>query len=129
MAKLSEMFPSRWLRAEDLNGEDRLLEIDRVLVERIGQGPEASDKYVIYFSDEKKGLVLNKTNALVLAKLYGDDTDEWEGKRITLFPCDVQFKQEMVSAIRIRPRVPKPAKSSKPAPPSEVEASAEDIPF
>ena len=57
----------------------------------LGQGKEALDKWVCYFDGTDKGLVLNKTNLNTIARLYGDDTDLWIGKPITLFATEVQF--------------------------------------
>lgn len=119
MPKTSEMFPSRWLKASDFADGDATLTIREVGQERIGQGKDAADKFVLYFEDEDKGLVLNKTNVNTIAKLHGDDTDDWIGKDITLFTTEVQFQSDMVEAIRVRskpPRRPGAKASSRPAP-------------
>ena len=47
--------------------------------------PDKSIKDVLRFQGEKRGLVLNKTNATAIAELYGDDSVGWPGKLIELY--------------------------------------------
>lgn len=47
--------------------------------------------------------LLNKTNIKRIAKLYGDDTDEWVGKKVTIYnDPDVEFMGEIVGGLRVR---------------------------
>lgn len=116
MPRVSEMHPSRYLKASDCEEGDLILTIRELKQERVGQGKDAEDKWIAYFEEVDKGLILNKTNTNTIAKLYGDDTDDWEGKKITLFATEVQFGTEMMNAIRVRSRPPKKAVQPKPAP-------------
>lgn len=132
MPKTSDMFPSRWLKASDFEDGDATLTIRDVGQERIGQGKDATDKFVLYFVDEDRGLVLNKTNVGTIAKLHGDDTDDWIGKDVTLFATEVQFQSEMVEAIRVRSKPPRRPgqKAAKPTAPAEaVTDDPDDAPF
>lgn len=47
-------------------------------------------------------LGLNKTNLITMLGLFGPDTDAWVGKEIALHVEDVNFKGDMVAAIRIQ---------------------------
>jgi hypothetical protein len=47
-------------------------------------------------------MVMNKTNAKLIASHYGDDTDNWTGKEITLYPTTCQAFGETVPCIRVR---------------------------
>jgi hypothetical protein len=125
MPKVSDMYPSRFLKAADADG-DLTLTIRSVQPERFGQGSQVEDKWVVYFHEVDKGLVLNKTNMSTIAKLYGDHTDDWAGQRITLYATDVQFQTEMVPALRVRTKPPKSSKDGKPARKDEADA---DLPF
>lgn len=100
--KLNDAFPSRWLKAADLSGKSHLVKIDHVDQEEIG----SDAKLVMYFRGKQKGVVLNRTNASVIASKYGDDTDEWGGAEIELYPDKVQFQGNLVDAIRVRLPVP-----------------------
>ncbi len=89
-------------------------------------------KPVVYFTKARKGLVMNRTNAKVIAAAYGQDTDQWEDKEVILFPMMVQFRDDMVESIRVK--IPKPAAAPKPAPQSHDELNPpdgmdDDIPF
>jgi hypothetical protein len=56
------------------------------------------------FVGKKKALVVNKTNAQRIAMMYGNDTDEWIGKSITLYVDIVDFQGKATEAIRIKVR-------------------------
>lgn len=129
--KISNAFPSKYLSAGDLNGREIKLVIGRIEIEKIGR--DNDEKPVIYFTKARKGLVLNKTNAKVIAGAYGDDTDQWEDREIILFSMMVQFGDEMVDSIRVK--IPKAAVAPKPAPQSHDELDPppadlnDEIPF
>jgi hypothetical protein len=57
---------------------------------------------ILYFQGVPKGMVLNKTNAKVIAAAYTDETDAWQGMPIVLFPAMVAFGAETVEAIRVK---------------------------
>jgi len=136
--RISEAFPSNYLRATDLQGKNVTAIIDRVELEEIG----GEHKPVIYFRGKEKGLVCNKTNANNIAAAYGDDTDGWTDGEIVLFPAMVDFQGRTVEAIRVRvpPRRPAPAQrvaatagprvvASNEPPPNDGRHLDDDIPF
>ena len=122
MAKIGQMFPSKYLKASDFDESGSVLTIDRVEMETVGQGKDADDKPIVYFKELEKGLVLNKTNAGIISNLHGDDTDDWEGKLVTLYATEVQFQGDMVEAIRVKKKAPKPSAAKKSAAPSKPPA-------
>jgi hypothetical protein len=84
-------------------------------LEELGQGNDKQKKPVLYFKKIQRGLVLNRTNSNTIAKAYGDDTTNWPGKPVELFSTQVQFKSEMVDAIRVRiPKAEQPAAEAAP---------------
>ena len=103
MPRVSESFPSKTLSAADIEEEDVVITIADVYEKQYDDGT----KYIIE-SREAKDFVCNKTNANTIARIYGDDTDDWIGKRITLFATEVQSQKGMVLAIRVRSRPPRP---------------------
>jgi hypothetical protein len=113
--RISEAFPSKYLEGKTLDG-DLSLTIKHVEMETVGQGDDVDTKPVVYFNEVNKGLILNKTNANTVSHLHGDDTEDWIGKRITIFPTEVDFQGKQVMAIRVRLRAPggtAPAPASK----------------
>lgn len=131
MPKLNEMYPSRWLAAAEIPDVGQTVTVRRIQLEEIGDG----EKWVLYFEELNKGLVLNKTNSQTIASLYGDDTDDWEGNQITLFPTQVDFQGKQVDAIRVRNRKPQMAKPAAKAgkkpvvTQADVDGERDDIPF
>lgn len=100
--KISEAFPSKYLKADDLGGREVTITIDKV--ERVDVGTEAEPqvKPVLYFRDHKKGLVMNVTNATTMRDAYGDETDGWRGKEVILYATPVDFKGQRVPGLRVR---------------------------
>jgi hypothetical protein len=104
--KSSDVFPSKYLKAADLD-EDVDLTIRSVILEDIQTEGGLEQKPIVYFEEGEKGLLLNKTNWNALVQQYGDESDGWVGKNIVLTVMEVQFKDKMVPALRIKvPRSP-----------------------
>ncbi len=92
---------SEFFRAEDLK-EEKLLRIKCVTEETVGQGADKSKKLVVWFTNSKKGLALNRTNNRTIRGAYGDDTAGWTGKLIVVFPTQADFRGRLVGALRVR---------------------------
>ena len=104
--KSSDVFPSKYLKAADLD-EDVELTIRSVVLEELKSEDGSEQKPICYFEEGERGLLLNKTNWNALAQQFGDESDAWAGKTVTLTVMDVQFKDKMVPALRIKiPRSP-----------------------
>lgn len=106
---IASAFPSKYLKAAELEG-DTVFTIDRVEIENVApQGKPVEEKPVLYFAEDERGLVLNKTNSETIASIHGGETDEWSGKQITLFATEVDFQGKQVLAIRVRMKRNPPA--------------------
>lgn len=102
---VDNLYPSNYVRSEDLKGRRHTLAIDRVAVEDVG---DDLNKPVLYFKGARKGLVLNKTNAMVIAEVYGKNTENWSGQPLELYVARVNFQGRMVDGIRVDvPALPK----------------------
>jgi hypothetical protein len=112
----SELFPSRFLRHADLQGRPQTVIIKDVALEDVGG--DGKQKPVIRFRGKEKGFVCNATNYDVIADAYGDETDDWAGQPIELYPTRVAFKGQLTDTIRVRIPQAKPAPAQKPAPAS-----------
>lgn len=107
MADYRSMFDRDYIGAWDLGGKDVTVTIANVKAgELTSQGNRKSKKPIVFFQGKDKGFALNKTNAKTIAQLYGNDTTQWVGKRITIFPTTTTFGSETVDCIRVRPRIP-----------------------
>jgi hypothetical protein len=102
MPNLNDLFPSRYLKAADLKGSSPTVTVAGVMLEVMGRAREK--KPVVYFVGKSKGLLLNKTNALELARLAGsDNTDQWVGVRVRLVATTDTFGKETYPVVRIQP--------------------------
>lgn len=132
---LNDAFPSSFLKADDLKGHSVTVVIHDVQMEEIGQGQRKDRKLVISFRGKDKKMVCNKTNASVIEKLYGPETEDWIGKPIILAAREVEFQGDMVWAIRVslvKPATATTAKAATPPPPApavEESTADEDVPF
>ncbi len=97
--KIFDAFPSKYLKASDLHDRHVQAVMQDVMMEDIG---ETDPKPILYFQNVPKGLVLNKTNAKVIALGYGQETEAWRDMPLILFPCMVDFRGESVEAIRVK---------------------------
>ena len=107
--KVSDAFPSKYMKAEDFDeNETRILTIRNIEIEELGQDKNKKEsKPVISFREPNtKGLVLNKTNAAIISKFYGDEMDDWIGKRVALHVIEVESFGDVVKAIRVKTKQP-----------------------
>jgi hypothetical protein len=109
MPNVDQMFPSKYIKAGDCEEADLILTVRTVKMEDVGQGENAETKPVVYFDEEEKGLVLNKTNATTISELHGRNTDQWTGKRIALYATEVEYGGKVSMGIRVRLKAPKAA--------------------
>ncbi len=122
---INDAFPSRFLKADDLQNREITVIVDRVVMEEVGQGENKETKPCIYFRGKQKGVILNKTNATNIATAYGPDMDAWTGHPVILFPAWVDMQGKTVQAIRIRPG----AAAQKAPPPPPVDDMSDQVPF
>lgn len=134
--KVNEMIPSKFLKADDLDG-DVTVTIDRLANEEVGK--EGEHRWVLYFREKPKGLVANVTNLRALEAAYGDESDDWIGESITLFTMPVQYAGRTFQGVRERARkwlkrdvipIPVPHASKAPAIPGwqNLRPTEEDLP-
>ena len=99
--KISDMFSGSFLKAADLKGKMCKVVIESVDQELLRGDHGEEEKIVVTFKGRDKRLILNKTNATIIASIHGDDTDDWSGKEIKLYSANVQFQGQIVPAVRV----------------------------
>ena len=85
---VSELFPSKWVKARDLPPGGRVVTIERFEVRsfRRPSGAEVPG-LVLYFYKATKGMITNQTQAHKLEELLGSEVfGDWVGKRVLLRP-------------------------------------------
>ncbi len=123
--KVKDMVQSKFLRKEDFE-EDTILTIKGIKLEDLGNENVNEQRYVLYFLEQLKGMVLNVTTIRVLEAAYGDDTDNWVKRKVTVYvDPNVSFQGRVVGGLRLRPIKDKPKPVAR-----EVEPDFDDkIPF
>ena len=96
---------TRFHKAADHQTEVRL-KVRAVTEEKMADGEV---KLVVWFTNDKRGLVLNKTNNRILRTAFGDDTAGWTDKVIINFSALV----ESLGRMGIRVRIPPPKQSGQ----------------
>ena len=95
-----------YFRASDFKGQKKL-RIKSVTAEDVGTGADKENKLVVWFTNDERGLILNKTNNRTLRGAFGDATDGWVGRDIILFSTEADLRGKMVPALRVRIPPPK----------------------
>jgi len=84
-------------KTEGLYGEE--LTIKDVELREIN----GKQKLVLRFFETEHMLVLNRTNAIILAENFGEDTDNWMGRQLKLKQVKRVFQGKLVDAIEVDP--------------------------
>jgi len=131
MPDFRTMFEKEFLYAFMLNGKEATVEIERVKGgELTGEGGKKTKKPVCWFKGKKKPLALNVTNCKTIAAMYGNNTDAWVGKKITIYPTTTDFGGKTCDCIRVRQRVPNGAANTQadPEPEEPYDGPPDDLP-
>src|SRR5215831_10664522 len=105
MPSFTDRYPATgWFKADDLRGQgDLVLQIDYVELD-VSLGNQLKD--IVHFTNDQRRLVLNKPVGSMIAKLHGDEINNWGEKWIALF-CDETVEWEgHKGGVRVRPKVP-----------------------
>jgi len=114
--KVHEMFPRKYLTGEDLAGKQYTMVIEDVHQEEVHVGQGKTElKWAMRFQGARKSLLLNRTLADQLTQVTGsDDSAQWPGRAVTLFPMAMRVGG--VDRVAIRLKAPEgPTSSSAPA--------------
>lgn len=131
MPRVSEMLESKYLKKDDVGGGQlwTVKGFKRVNVAQEGEPPEM--KWVMFFMEHEKPLVMNSTNIQLAEKVFGsDNTDDWIGNQIVLYVDEnVSFGGKIVGGIRLRARRNKAPDAPKQPTKHDTDAFGDDIPF
>lgn len=106
-------FLGAYITAAELVGKEPTLTIERVTLEKVeslkaadddGGGGKMRDRIVVYFKEARggRGWLLNRTNAECLKEMWGRETNDWIGRRLTLYTTQVRVGPKMEPGIRVK---------------------------
>lgn len=127
--KLDQLLPSKYLKQSDVPEEKvvTIRDLKKTNVAREDEDPEY--KYVIFFREFDKGMVLNATNIKRLGKALGDDTDNWtDGQVILYVDPDIEFGGNVTGGLRFRAMQRKAAPAARKSV-DDINADLNDPPF
>jgi hypothetical protein len=123
--KVADLFPSKFLKAEDMKGRAATLTIKEVKLEE----SFGSTKPVLYFQKTEKAFTVNSTNARIITQLLAEDeTDNWVGAEVTLTPVMRKIAGELKRVIDVTD-ARFPEKQQPSPPPVPVQPEPDEIPF
>lgn len=93
-----QAFPSNYIKSSDLAGQTVPVVISHCAMEKFDDG----DSPILFFQERQKGLVLNKTNATVLADAFGNETDQWPGHPVELYAAETSYMGKPCMGVRVR---------------------------
>ena len=103
---------SPFLKGDDLEeGERTIVTIKKA--EEVAF-PSGDTVPVLEFLEIEQKLTLNKTRVKKLVEILGDDTDDWVGKRIAMYPIDVQYNGKTLPGIAVAAPHKKKKEAEKP---------------
>lgn len=121
--KRSDAFPSTYVGKDDLE-QPTVLTIGNVVQEEIESDGTVKLKAVMHFTErDAKPWIVNAGNWMTIEDVYGEESDDWTGKRVELFvDATVMFGGKRVGGVRVRiPAGTAPAQAPQhPAPQEQV---------
>jgi hypothetical protein len=104
VATVEDFYPSKYMKTASVE-EDTLATIAEVGSDTFKDDDGTQRKKpILYFKEPGlKPLILNRTNFNRIAEIAGDDTDDWHGTRLILYPDTVPMRGKNVATIRVRP--------------------------
>jgi hypothetical protein len=104
MPKVSAMIPTHLGYADFKPGAKVSTVVEAVDFPTMAKNGAPRTMVRLKLSGQEKLLLVNSTNRKILVAKLGDETDDWEGKRLTLFADPaVEFAGKKVGGIKIVP--------------------------
>ena len=97
--KITDAFKGAFLKAADIQHKPKTLTIASIGEEEVA----GETKIVVRFEKTDQAWVMNRTNAYILTEEWGDETEDWIGKKVLLKADKTTFSGKLVPCIRVEP--------------------------
>jgi len=119
MPHVSDIYAGDYLKAADLLplGQRRTAIVHAAVPEPIGPEQKQAVVLDVVTASGKpwpKRMVLNKSNAVLMATAFGDDYSQWPGRQLAVWAENVTFKGQVVAGIKVQPLPPGAAAAETP---------------
>lgn len=98
--KAIDLAPPKHLDAADLEGKEVEVTVEHAHYTEVGENKET--KGAVKFKEFPRSMVINRTNIKRLIAHLGDDTDQWIGKTVKIYPTETDLKGKTVPCLRVR---------------------------
>ena len=102
--KANEFCPPPHMETADLEGEEQTFTIKSLGFEKVGENEETCG--VITFEEFPRGMVINRGKLKAITAMYGDETDDWIGKKVTFYPAQTLYKGKMTPCMMVKEETP-----------------------
>jgi hypothetical protein len=102
---IDQLFPRKYATGEDLKGKAFTATIAGCQLVSMRPNPQSGEveKLVIHIRGAQKGIIASRTLAEQIAAALGTkETEEWTGKRVTLYPEQMKVAGVQRTAIRAK---------------------------
>lgn len=99
-----KLFTGKYLASPDLGKNEPTVKIARVISEVVKDEEKKTERtrWIVFFEGKDKGMLLNRTNATLIAALCKSNmTEDWVGHSITIGVRDVKMGGELVDGLRV----------------------------
>jgi hypothetical protein len=106
---VSLIYSGEFLIASQLPAGRRITaRIHAVSVETLGMGPEQTQKLALELVSQDgrpwpRRVILNRTNAGIIAQAFGDEAANWTGNAIEVWQEQVAFRGRTVAGVKVAP--------------------------
>jgi hypothetical protein len=84
----AELYPSRFIKADHLLKGPQTYTIKSVVIQELESEKGFEKKAIVSFAETEMDWVCPTVNGVCLRAMFGDDLDDWVGKRVTLYATD-----------------------------------------
>ena len=99
--QMKESFFLSWFDTSEQGERVTIRGYEQIEIER--DNGQKEKKWLIYFQEKEKGMLLNNTNRNILSQLFNGDVKGSIGKQIILFyRDDIEFKGVLMKGLRIK---------------------------
>ena len=106
-----ERFNYEYLGAWEIleSGKEWVLTINKIETKTIDNGKGSKEERpILHFKENCSPMVLNKTNAGMIAKIHKTPyVEDWIGKQIQVYSSNIKAFNEYMDALRVRDYIPK----------------------
>lgn len=104
MPSYKTLFTGKYLASPDLGKNEPTVKVERIVSELVKDEEKKTERYrwIVFFVGKEKGMLLNRSNAILLAALCkSDKTEDWIGHSFTIGVRPVKMGGETVDGLRV----------------------------